>query len=217
MEEVLNMLDQICAANPRYSRLEIMNYLKDGMKFYSSQAKELRKGNFYKRVSVVASFYKKVDEDLKRIDEEMLQLVTCKKGCAHCCKMMVVISKAEAEYLYHYCKENQIKIDENYLVEQTKLDDKDAYIFSPYGRCVFLKSDNTCGVYPVRPIPCRKYMVVSDPLFCNIGLFPGKQVPTVATLDADMMSAGLMGASEAYGSLPQMLSIVIKERKNKKK
>lgn len=97
---------------------------------------------------------------------------TCKKGCGHCCHKKIMATKVESKIIAEYVKENNIPYDKDLLKKQADnylnlsendwwaLDDKD-------GRCVFLNEKKECSIYPVRPIECHYFRVVSEPIDCS--------------------------------------------------
>ena len=111
------------------------------------------------------------------------QPITCRKGCAHCCLLFTAVSTADAlriaqqvlgwsdwrEWVPKLVSAAQAHCFEG--VNNTTYLDKKL-------RCVFLKDDNTCGIYKYRPAPCRFHLVVSPPEKCA----PGAEPPT-ARLD----------------------------------
>lgn len=133
---------------------------------------------------------------------------TCKKGCAHCCYQFLYATMDEAEYIYRYCNENGIPIDWDMIMDQVRLD-KDNWISRPEGecKCIFL-DNNTCSIYPVRPMACRKYYVSSDPADCN--QFAGlKKVAIHHNVEAEILVSGVYVASEP-DSLPKQLLKLLK-------
>jgi Fe-S-cluster containining protein len=122
--------------------------------------------------------------------------VSCKKGCAACCKQLVSTSLAEAcaiatahpkkllqkrkkieEQVELFASisrsvfgdETSLNVDsEEALAEFAKKNDRLADLWwDAKVSCVFLRDDNTCSVYDVRPISCRGYYVRTDPALCH--------------------------------------------------
>lgn len=92
--------------------------------------------------------------------------ITCKKGCAFCCRINVDATKTEAQMVIAYARVNNIPIDVDALKEQANATN-DERPFLKNAKCVFLGKDNLCKVYAVRPNACRKYFVVSAPQLCE--------------------------------------------------
>lgn len=204
-----DFLNQILEACPDVDRKKLLTTIQEGIAFYQEQAEKYANGPLEHRLGIVDAYYNKVDNSLKERPADLLSQIQCRKGCAHCCKIKVECSLLEAEYIYEYCKEEGITFDVERLKEQAKLDDVNEYTVSPFRNCVFLGEDNACKIYEARPIACRNYLVVSDPAHCDVqnGV---RKVLAVATLDENLVGAGLSLASKEFGSLPEMLLVIIK-------
>jgi len=100
-------------------------------------------------------------------------LVSCSKGCNFCCRVNVDALPAEALAIEEYCRRHKIDISKQYLKEQLKYGKRELAT-SSVAKCVFLK-DGCCSVYPVRPIACRNYFVVSMPELCDSVKYPSDQ------------------------------------------
>ncbi len=110
--------------------------------------------------SVVANYYKIVN----RLNEEIknnCQYFVCKRGCSDCCTNDFDVSINEfftiLNYLQIKCNDEQIEK----ICNKAKLNiasvtkDKNKVIIS---RCMFINErDDSCEIYEVRPIVCRKY------------------------------------------------------------
>lgn len=177
--------------------------------YYQKQAKRLLTNPLLK-FEVVEAFLKLVDESLKKIPNDLVKQIKCKKGCAFCCRNRVYVSLVEAQHIIHYCNSHGIAIDVDYLKEQAKLREDRDYHFTKFNKCVFLDENELCSIYKVRPLGCRKYFVVTDPKNCNMDGEP-KQVTSIITTEADMMISGLMAADRASGNLPEMLLLALQE------
>jgi Fe-S-cluster containining protein len=129
--------------------------------------------------------------ELDRIGEP----ITCRKGCDHCCHLLVEVSWAEAEelaiWLCDQPKAVQAELFANLSknraearrVFSTKPQGKvflqptgaeseipewvyDEYFYKSHIPCAFLK-DSSCQCYEVRPSPCRLHLVTHDPELCK--------------------------------------------------
>jgi len=75
--------------------------------------------------------------------------ITCRKGCAFCCSYDVKILVLEGVEILNKIKENGISLNLN------------------SNSCPLLDLNNTCKVYDIRPMSCRKHIVYSDPINCS--------------------------------------------------
>ena len=110
-----------------------------------------------------------VDLSISQMPQDIARKVQCKKGCANCCRINVDISDDEAELIGDYLKEKPELVDMERL-ELQKDWKEDDYIKSfqgDKGVCPLLQEDKTCGIYPVRPVACRVFLVKSDPKYCD--------------------------------------------------
>jgi Fe-S-cluster containining protein len=104
--------------------------------------------------------------------------VACKRGCAHCCHVAVVISAAEAAYVGDRIGRAPADIRESRL--------PDVKGFSGTTPCTFLR-ENRCTIYEHRPLACREALNFDeDEYWCRPENWskPGAIVPkpTVAGL-----------------------------------
>ncbi|MEW8687456.1 MAG: YkgJ family cysteine cluster protein [Candidatus Thiodiazotropha sp.] len=121
---------------------------------------------------------------------EQGERISCRSGCSACCSQLVPVSKAEAVSLLKLIEsmpgarrsEIEARFEKNMVVleeagllealEHAALDhDKERLraIGLDYFRldlpCPFLQ-DHSCSIHPHRPLSCREFLVVSDPLYC---------------------------------------------------
>ena len=141
--------------------------------------------------AALRALYEETDVAFTDIKEDIRKNIKCSKGCAHCCHIRAVCTEIEAEVAVDYAKEKGLLIDIDRLEKQKDLD-VTQYMFSPHKRCVFLQADNTCGIYPVRPMACRKYFVVSDPDLCDTTKYPKQETLVVNDLAMSFPTIGLL-------------------------
>ncbi len=114
--------------------------------------------------------------------------VSCKAGCGTCCYQMVPLSPPEAIWiaeLVDYLEKTewkgisrkfgeieQVLINHGMVEELLNPDYSDDVALDVAKRyfwlkipCPFLK-DNSCGIYPYRPVACREYNVTSPSEYC---------------------------------------------------
>lgn len=157
---------------------------------YTVQLKKLRTQN---RVEATKEVYKAIDGFFNAVPEENKKEIQCKAGCTACCFIDVDVSGDEAAVIISYCKENGIRIDQEYLTKQAAAGRKS---YSPLSRCVFLK-DNLCSIYPVRPIACRKHWVKTDPALCDFSKNIVNQVGGYFDLNTEILASALLNVDEA--------------------
>lgn len=88
-----------------------------------------------------------------RLAAEIAEKVDC-KSCANCCKTMrVQLNGADVARLAVHFKMRVADFKEKYLI----YDKKDRLYETNTRPCPFLRPDNLCGVYEVRPRGCRGY------------------------------------------------------------
>ncbi|MBW3779595.1 YkgJ family cysteine cluster protein [Aeromonas veronii] len=90
---------------------------------------------------------------LNRFNNEFVSTFTaCKKGCSACCKIDVRLTHFEAEYI-------AMATSIPHVTSTSSQGHKSA--------CPFLSEKGTCSIYNYRPLFCRTYHVLSDPILCN--------------------------------------------------
>ena len=151
-------------------------------------------------LEVMREVYRLMDEKISTITEPSIK---CKKGCSFCCHLNVDITRLEAKLIAHYCNEQNIPIDKNYLVKQAEYSIDDI-ISSPHSACVFLKN-NECSIYPVRPCGCRKLFVTTDPVFCDTHKDDRTPVGILFFLLLEMITEAVQDVDGHYGSLPILM------------
>lgn len=131
--------------------------------------------------------------------------VTCRNGCAHCCKMTVAITGHEAKQLLQVARAKGLPIDTARLERQSAYAEQTWQLQPEEDRaCLFLGSDNTCQVYEDRPLSCRKYFVVSPPELCNIDKFPGHKTLVFVDAGIEILTTAALTHS-GCGFMPGML------------
>lgn len=157
-------------------------------------------GNFVKE------FYEVFDDAV--VQEKTL--VSCSKGCHFCCRQNVHVYKGEAAVIAEYCREHGIEIPKSYLAQQMKYGWREL-AQTEVGWCVFLKNGE-CSIYPVRPIACRNYFVVSNPKLCDVIAYPpekGHRVMSKVLVMPLMLSVAFGGVMQERkdegGTLSEMM------------
>lgn len=102
---------------------------------------------------------------------EAVARVRCGKGCAHCCRVWVGVTRDEADLLAERVSQGTAHPDRIRMDHQRTWDAPAAFIGKPreQAACVFLGADGACTVYEDRPAICRAVLVASDPELCRTG------------------------------------------------
>lgn len=132
--------------------------------------------------------------------------VTCRDGCAHCCKLPATATVPEMVLVVEYlvsrgdwekrrpalerALEHQLTefATINVLVERERTS-----FFRRQIACAFLKDDR-CEIYSVRPAVCRYHMAVSPPENCEVG--PEDKPISMVNLHKIESTIALKGAAE---------------------
>lgn len=99
--------------------------------------------------------------------------VACRKGCAHCCHIPVLLTTAEADEIARVTGRPRVSNPQHGLrmAGVFKASDSGQLLQAAHtqaqarhtGRpCSFLQGDQTCGIYDVRPLTCRMHFSLSD-------------------------------------------------------
>ena len=105
---------------------------------------------------------KKLDEIIHRIHKEVFEDVDC-LDCANCCITTGVhVKDADVVRIAkHLSMKNKVFIDK-YITE----DEDEDFVFTEVP-CQFLREDNYCSIYEVRPKACREYPHTDQRRFYN--------------------------------------------------
>lgn len=82
--------------------------------------------------------------------------MVCEKGCSHCCRIDVLVTFAEAQYIK---KNLGISPRTGHSISTGHSKAKRP--------CPFLGADSSCSIYAHRPFVCRTYHAVDDPALCE--------------------------------------------------
>lgn len=147
------------------------------------------------RAQALHEALRQVIENNKKEETEGWKKLSCKKGCSHCCMQMVEVTTDEGRLILKYIKENNIQYDQQKLERHAQMEhdpDKWWNLKNEEKECIFLKN-NECQIYPVRPISCRKYFVITDPIICGdpnspdvgVMIIPDAEILASAAFDLD--------------------------------
>lgn len=160
---------------------------------------------------IAASVHHALDEALAdgKARSQDARRISCAKGCAHCCKQYVTVMRPEAEFLVGIAAENGLVLDKEKLNRQQMLREGD-YSTAPRkdAACVFLDDAGTCTVYEFRPMSCRKYFSLADPVLCDLIRFPHQQVPTWFDMKAEIIASAAMQVFGAGTMAEEILKVL---------
>lgn len=156
----------------------------------------------------ILGVYAFMNEQQEALPKEVMESMSCRKGCAACCHINVTITLEEAAVIAAYCAENDIPINQAYMQEQVKLSEYHL-ARSAISACAFLK-DKECSIYEVRPMSCRKHFVQSHPLYCDLKLVGNHETEIFFHPAVEIFMAAVLSASITQtGRLPKMVLEVI--------
>lgn len=147
------------------------------------------------RLADLLPILRKLDDALISISVDDVReggrCVSCRVGCGACCRQVVPISEDEAVSLLEWMdrlpeEQRQVidarfqralaQLEENGMLEATRKanlnEDREAGLrfsldyFHAGVACPFLINES-CGIYPIRPLKCREYLVTSPAENCQ--------------------------------------------------
>lgn len=92
---------------------------------------------------------------LDRYNAFVSTFAVCQKGCSHCCRIDIGVSRLEAEYIT--------------VNGGPELDQESSRTAGHKGACPFLAKDGACSIYERRPFNCRTFHTLDDPKYCASG------------------------------------------------
>lgn len=136
-----------------------MKYSRNDLCFCGSGKKYKRCHNDINPNSLIAHQYR----IMHFLDEEINKCpyTVCQKGCSDCCTDDFDVSVTEfftiLNYLKIHCNDQQLEnICKMSRIKISGISSNEKTL--AFSRCIFLNEDsNTCDIYEVRPIICRKY------------------------------------------------------------
>lgn len=139
--------------------------------------------------------------------------VRCAKGCAHCCRINVTITRAEARLLLMSAAETGVDIEWPRVVRQSFARGLRGWSGLPVAdrECVFLGAAGECRVYDERPVACRKHFAVTEPELCDTVAHPGGKVGHFVSIEAEVVASAALVALPS-GPMPLMLLAARAER-----
>lgn len=118
---------------------------------YSMLDKQVKFGNESAK-SKLGKIYSLTD----KLTQLIAPYMVCEKNCSHCCKLDVLITTVEAQYIeQHHGLNRNIGTS----VSSGHADNK-----TP---CPFLDRSGACSIYKSRPFACRTAFAVDNPMYCE--------------------------------------------------
>ncbi|MEZ4403875.1 MAG: YkgJ family cysteine cluster protein [Kofleriaceae bacterium] len=155
-----------------------------------------------------------VEQVLNRL-REAGKVPSCQRGCTHCCHLEIHASRAEAETIVAWLREQRSPTELDRLrdrlrgwlawartdlprLEAAGMPTGEAFLKHSPG-CPMLE-DGACSIYPVRPMPCRNHYVTSPPEACG------------PAADATSTVKALPGVAQATGPIASAIRRVVEDQ-----
>lgn len=95
---------------------------------------------------------KDFDRQMHQLHEEVFACTDCLQ-CANCCKTTgPLLTQKDIERISKHTGVKPAEFEKSHL----RLDEDGDWVFKQMP-CMFLESDNRCGIYEIRPKACREY------------------------------------------------------------
>lgn len=135
--------------------------------------------------------------------------ISCKAGCSACCHQKVDLGAFEAELIEKYLQDKPLALDKERLRKQTEALKGEAGTYERLSfedrRCVFLSAEQTCSIYSVRPLMCRRHFVQSDPAICRSEDFSRLEMDVNPDTDAYLSAYVTRNATRSLPDVIQSL------------
>lgn len=191
------MLTEDFFKNLTLEQIDTMTAFKDayGSMYLKSLTSQKRS-----RVKAVKRIHKIMDENILAFSKK--NPTTCRKGCSYCCHVYIYSTIDEAQAIVNYCKHNNLEIDKEILLQQSKYT-REVWPDQEHSKCIFLDQKSECSIYPIRPMTCRKFFVASDPELCDTSTGIHR-VKILHNIEVELMTAGVYEVRDT-NSLPRQL------------
>jgi Fe-S-cluster containining protein len=125
-------------------------------------------------------------------NQKLDKKITCRRGCAECCRMFVAATPGEVRLILRGVKARNIPIDWDLVQKQAGKTEEDFYTdkMGEDNKCVFLDAKGSCSIYKMRPSSCRMHFVVSAKELCNMVV--QNKVKKVFCPEAEALTYALM-------------------------
>jgi Fe-S-cluster containining protein len=186
-------------------------------------------------ITSIVPLTRRLGEELLKLEEhqsrEAGQSISCRMGCAACCRMLVPLSPPEAfalrEYIEHLPKDRQTVLcqkiadsktalashglldrlqavaDATTPIPDEELEPLNQAYYALRHPCPFLENE-ICSIYEARPAACRELLVTSPAELCdNLAENPVKPIPVSVRIGTVL---GLLWASITNSS-PRLIPL----------
>lgn len=188
------------------------------------------------RMADLLPIIQSLDDDIIRHKAEKLERdgtpISCRHGCAYCCRQLLPVSEAEALHLAEVVeamepsRRNEVKkrfhdliraldaagllerlVNWQALPDEKALEELALEYYGLYLDCPFLE-DEACSIYADRPLRCREYLVVSPPENCKTpGKAPLLKVNTPLALARAVFRVGDGNPDRSHPVLPLVFAL----------
>lgn len=151
--------------------------------------------NPIKRAELAFQEFERVAKDESEAQGEKILDITCKVGCAFCCKYRVDVTLDEAKVLANEIKTGAVQVDLERLEKMAGWEEIADWHERPWeeSKCVFLGIQNECKVYDKRPMSCRAHLVTTNPKHCESN--SDKDIKYFLMPGADAFLSGVLNAN----------------------
>lgn len=152
---------------------------------------------------IMAGIFRAMEEMYSEAKKKgIFDQVTCSRGCSHCCHIEVRATTPEVQMILEFVKFTGLQLDWDRIKRHSRLNVEER-MFDKNSACVFLR-DKQCGIYPVRPVACRKYFVENDPELCKASN-PDNVASVVMSTYMEILASALYSANVEHDTLEKLL------------
>jgi len=205
-------IDGICKEQGEEAAEKLGGEMLSIIEHYKKEIKKITKKS--NKESDILAIYKHVDEIIaKNLEKHREPPISCKPGCAECCRMFVGITKSELIPIMRWVTFTNYPLDMGRLVVQRGKGDQGFYTnkMGNNNKCVFLDPGNACVIYPLRPMACRLHYVVSPPGVCNMEF--NNECLKIFDLEAECIAMALLNIEGEGRQMADMILEYLEERR----
>lgn len=152
---------------------------------------------------IMAGIFRAMEEMYSEAKKKgIFDQVKCSRGCSHCCHIEVRATTPEIKMILEFVKFTGMQLDWDRIKRHSRLNVEER-MFDKNSACVFLR-DKQCGIYPVRPVACRKYFVENDPELCKASN-PDNVASVVMSTYMEILASALYSANVEHDIMEKLL------------